>query len=371
MNWNKYSNTLDFLEIKIKYYEYELIKYLKHIINPNNKNTTDKDILELNAAIFTYFNNIPDVFHPLTENLYFNYIAYISYINPKYFNIKSSNDIVRYKYLLKKQYFEDKRIVIQDIAPYNKFKRFISINIKYFNINNYTNEYVILVYTNKKNKYILYSKDDINNIQSNEDIVYVNILRPIKIDDIDKVFTYDTVKKNTKIYAYHSKLTTDINWFSIDNNILLNDPYKIFYKKGDILYKYTYSIDKTIKVINLSKNIFLRGNSNLDDLIYNKSKNKIYNGFINYIKYYDNHDYIWNKNRGKRLLHEIIYKNSNIIFKYDYYYIHFLQKYNIHMIKYTFGFYEKLNKYYPYEIGIMKFPNYIKHIKTEEYIVPD
>ena len=49
------------------------------------------------------------------------------------------------------------------------------------------------------------------------------------------------VKKNTKIYSYHSEQEEHkLHWYSLKEDEYLNDPYKIFYKKGDTNYKYVF-----------------------------------------------------------------------------------------------------------------------------------
>jgi hypothetical protein len=371
-NWDKYKKTLDYLKEKINYYEEELKKYYETIIFNKKNNNIDEDILKLNPALFTYFNNIPDIFHPLSKNIYYDYVCYLSYVKPSFINKNDNDDIIKYKNILNVKYFKQKFMVKQDISPYNYFKRNLSINIKYFNMKKYLkNKYVILIYTDKNKKYIVKNED---NIEIEGNIVYVNVLRRIKSKELFDVFQTNEIKKGTKIYSFHNHNLKDNNlkWFSLDENNHLNDPYNIFYNNGDINYKYTFEIKKNIKVLNLSKNIFLENQNELDDLLnkYNKQqKNKIYNGFINYIKYYKNEHSIWNINRGKRLLHEILYKNSSFI-NLNIYYLKYLEYHNIMYLLYTTGFYEKLNKFYGYELGFAKFNSDLyKRISVDEIII--
>jgi len=371
-NWNKYNKTLNYLKENINYYEEELKKYYYTIIFNEKNDNIDQDILKLNPALFTYFNNVPDKFHPLPKKIYYDYICYISYVDPSFVKKKTNNDIIKYKNILHQKYFKQRNIIKQDISPYNYFKRNLSINLKHFNIKKYLKEkYVLLIYTDKNHKYIV-NKD--SNLDFSGDIVYVNILRKIKPKELCSVFDTEEVKKGTKIYSYHkSGNKQKIYWFGFNEiDILLKDPYQVRYKDGDIIYKYNYEIKKNIKVINLSKNIFLKNKSNLDKLLnknYSKQKNLIYNGFINYIKYYDDPNKIWNINRGKRLLHEILYKNSSFI-NLKIYYFNYLEYHNINCLKYTLGYYEKLKKYFPYELGFAdNYPSLYKKISVDPVVI--
>jgi hypothetical protein len=348
-NWNKYQDTLISLNKKINYYESQLTKYYLYLIKKEEKKNIDKNILNKNIAIFTYFNNVPDVFHPLSKDIYMNYSCYISFIDPQYFDLNNT-DIIKHKYLLSKKYFKQKYMVKQDVSPYNYKKRNLSINIKYFDIKKFLNKkYVLIIYTDKNNKYIV--NNDLNTIEG--DIVYVNVLREFKSNELKKVFKLEKIKKGTKLYSYHSnkKDLENLDWFSFSEDNYLNDPFNVWYKKGDKMFQHLVELNKNINVVNLSKNIFLENNENLDNLILDKhKKGNIYNGFMNYIKYYNDKSKIWNNNRGKRLLNEIIFKNSNFI-NLKLYYFDFLNYHNFNQLIYSYGFYEKLNKYYHYEIG--------------------
>jgi hypothetical protein len=364
-NWNKYKSTLNYLKLKINYYEEELKKYYKTIIFNNKIDNIDEDIMNLNPALFTYFNNVPDVFHPLTKQIYYDYVCYISFIDPSFINQKNE-DIIKYKNFLNLKYFKQKYLIKQDISPYNYFKRNLSINIKYFDIKKYLKKkYILIIYTDERKKYIINKESDLN---FTGNIVYVNILRKIKSKELHNVFLTDEIKKGTKIYSFHYKNYKDNNnltWFSLDKNNMLNDPYHIFYKDNDINYMYIFEIQKNLNVINLSKNIFLKDQSDLDNLLNNtKQNNKIYNGFVNYIKFRENN--LFNFNRGKRLLNEIFYKNSSFI-NLKLYYFDYLNYHNINYFLYTLGFYEKLNKYYDYELGFKNYdPKLYKRISVEE-----
>ena len=385
-----YKKTLDNIHNNIYIFEKILIFYYKLLII-NKLNDTDyiqkeyrkyiKDInlfnklfLETqNLAIFTIFNNIPDIIHPLPDDIYMDYGCYVSFIEPK----NKNDDIISLKHNIFKHKKYYNPLLYQDIAPYNAHKKYIYINIKYFDFDKYKKDYCIIFMT--KNKDIYYyvngvykikkhnkwnTKDNYNINQ--KDLYYVSVLRKIKQQDILNVFNNNyLVKKNTKIYSYHSEQEEHkLHWYSLKEDEYLNDPYKIFYKKGDTNYKYVFKITNDLNCINLSIDILSNNDinktediKNLLDNIYDKKvidkkyTNKIYNGNLNKILSKDNNDKIWSDNKGKRLLNEIILKTSNF-YNEKIYYFKFLEKYNINSIINSYGYYEKLDKFYSYELGL-------------------
>lgn len=347
-NWNYYKNTLNEIQNIMEYYKKELIKYYSVHIHKRNIGEIDKNVLNKNMAIFTYFNNIPNKFHPLPKYIYFNYSCYITFINPMHFNL-NDEDIIVYDEILNKHTLNYK--FLQDKAPYNEYKKNIAINLKYFDIKRYLSKYYIIIYTDKSKLYHI--TKSIPNIEG--DIIYVSILRRFKSKELEDVFESGTLTTDVELYSFNKKNNYDtVNWFSLKKNNMLNDPYNIFYKKGEEIYKYTAKLIKNVKYLNLSKNIFLKGHKNLDTLIdsnVEKSYDDIYNGFINYINDYDDNNLIWKKNKGKRLFYEIIYKNSNFILN-NIYFFDFLKTHGYILVKYSLGFYEKTNKFYDYEVGI-------------------
>ena len=346
-NWKYYKKTLDEIENIIEYYKNELIKYYSVHIHKKQSDDIDMNVLKKNIAIFTYFNNIPNKFMPLPKYICFNYCCYITFINPENFNL-DNDDIIIYDQILNDHYFSNK--ILQDKAPYNNYKKNIAINIKYFDINRYLSNYYILLYTDKSKIYHI-SK---NMPQIEGNIIYASILRRIKQKELDDVFITEKINEGDEIYSFHSKKDVDtknINWFSLTKKNMLNDPYNLFYKNGEDMYMYTGKVLKNITCINLNKNVFLKGNENLDLLFESYSDDYIYNGFLNYVNYYEDDMSIWKKNKGKRLLYEIIYKNSNVVFN-NIYFFDFLKRHGYNAIKYSLGFYEKTNKFYDYEVGI-------------------
>ena len=206
-NWGQYYKcTLDNIINNINiykqmiYYYYEIIiknklkdeEYIKKNYNLNVKYALFKKYIleQKNLGIFTIFNNIPDIIHPLEDDLYFNYGAYLSFIKPSKFNIdKKNNIIVQNKNIFKFKNYKYP-FIYQDIASYNIDKTYMYINIKYFNFNNYTSYAVLFItsdlkiYSYNKNIFKIKNQNHWNIIDKkmsdfNNNIIYVSILRSI------------------------------------------------------------------------------------------------------------------------------------------------------------------------------------------------
>ena len=400
-----YKKTLDTIHNNIRIFEKILIFYYKLLIIDKLEdreyikreytkyiediNLFNELFLETqNLAIFTIFNNIPDIMHPLPNDIYMDYGCYISFIEPK----NKNDDIISLKHNLFKYQTYYYPLLYQDTAPYNYNKKYIFINIKYFDFDKYKKDYCIIFMTKNKDIYCyvngiykIKNKNKWNEINDfnikQQKLLYVSVLRKISQQDIFNVFNKDYIlNKHTKIYSYHGKKRdSHLYWFSLKEDEYLNDPYKIFYKQGDIMFKHICESTTDMKCINLSIDILSNNNinktENIDDLldnIYNKKNidkkytNKIYNGNLNKILSKSDINKIWTENKGKRLLNEIILKTSNF-YNEKIYYFDFLEKYNINSIINSFGYYEKLDKFYSYELGLNdKSSINIKLIKTEE-----
>lgn len=393
--WQIYQNTLNnifknediYMQMMIYYYNLIInnkladIDYIKnnfHIKDSTYEIFNEYIVMTKNIGIFTLFNNIPDILHPLESDYYYNYGMYISFINPKYFKINNSDIIILKDNIWKhKMYF--KPSYQQDISPYNINKKYLYINMKFFNYVLYKN-YVILATNENKETYILDNNivkqknknkwEVINNFKfENNKWLYVSLLRKINKEDLLNVFNEKiTLEKNSYIYSYHKENTNQKRTFLSFENYCLADPYHIFYQENDMLYQYKYTLLKDITPINLSTDIL--SNNKLLELrkikvkslfkvlnenkMLEQNKNDVFSENLNYIKYYETNDLIWNNNRGKRLLHEILFKTSNFI-DLRIYYFEFLNRMGFNYFIYNLGFYDKLNKYYGYEMGFSDF----------------
>jgi hypothetical protein len=400
---NIHNNQKIFMNMLIYYYKLVIIdkhnnkEYIKENYPKQNIGHLDlfnEYIVETkNIGIFTIFNNIPDVIHPLEKDYYYNYGMYISFIDPKYFKKSEKDDIV----ILDKniwKYSEYKYSYYQDVAPYNKYKKYIYLNIKYFDIEKYKNYLIIIVNDNKevyifdnniikkknKNKWKIINIKDINISK----LIYACVLRKISQKDLFNVFNVNKlIKKDTLLYTWNvkplDKSLECIYFFSFNKDDYLNDPYKILYKSGDELYLHTTKVKKDYTTINLTCDILSNNKLNetkeiepIETLLnINKSKNfdfkkysnYIYNGNINYMYYNDNHNLIWNNNMGKRLLFEIMLKSSNFV---NLSYKRFLAEYDINHFVFACGYYNKLNLFHNYELFHNIDDDELEFIKVEK-----
>lgn len=380
---NIYKNQRIFMKMIIYYYNLIIKDKLKDINYIKNNYNIDKAdfnlfneyILETkNLGIFTFFNNVPDLLHPLDEEYYTNYGCYVSFIDPNYFKLQDTNIII-----LKNNIWKEDRykypLMYQEITPYNIYKKYIYINIKYYDYKNYKN--CLLLKVNKSKEIYSHDNDGFNKRINNKwekideskindfDWIYIGVLRKIDIEDILNVFNVTkTIKKGTLLYSNHRKEKSNekLIFYGLISNHTLKDPFKVKHQKGDIINQYIGKLKKDTKFINFSCDIMsnnkLTDTISIDRLVEDHEYNKdyIYNANLNYIRYNKNHDYIYKNNHTKRLLNEIMYKSSNFI-NLSIYYFKILHKYNINYFINTYGFYNKLNRFYEYEIGFYKFDN--------------
>lgn len=410
---NMYNNQKIFMNMLIYYYKLVIIdkhnnkEYIKE--NYPKQNIGDLELFNeyivetKNLGIFTIFNNIPDIIHPLENDYYTNYGMYVSFIKPEYFKKSENDDILildknMWKYSSEYSY----PYSYQDVAPYNKYKKYIYLNIKYFDIEKYKDYLIIIVNNNNetyiydnniikkktKKEWIIMNKNEIDN----NNLIYACVLRKINKDDILNVFNVNkTIKKDTLLYALsekpYDKELKYLNFFSFNKDDYLNDPYKTLYKSGDELYLHTIKVKKDYTTINLTCDILSNNKLNKtkkiesiepietllnvnksNNLDIKKYSNYIYNGNMNYMYYYKNHKLIWNNNKGKRLLYEIFIKSSNFI-NYNYFYRYFLEKYEIYHFVYSCGYYNKLNLFHNYEIYHKIDDDELEFIKIEKVIM--
>tara|TARA_B110000971_G_C19999622_1_gene496132 strand:+ start:734 stop:1957 length:1224 start_codon:yes stop_codon:yes gene_type:complete len=388
---NNIHNNIDIFKDMIIYYckivinnKLDDTKYIKDNYNLNSSfSIFKKYILKTkNLGIFTIFNNIPDVTHPLEDDLYLNYGCYLSFIDPSKFNINPKlNIIIKDNNIFKYQNYKYP-FLYQDVSPYNINKKYIFINIKYFNFKKYSS-YALLLITNnnliysfnknilkqkKNNKWVIVDGKINNFIKS---IIYVSVLRSIDKNDITNTFnSFYTIKENTKIYSHNKSINNKPAWFTLDSTENLADPYHVWYKKGDIITRTEGLTINKIKCLNLcvdilSNNKIIKTND-ITDLLFNSPKNIIYNGNLNFIFNKPANNNIFNFNKGKRLLNEIYLKTSNFTL-YNTYYFDFLFNYNFHYFINSIGYYDKIDKFYKYELGFYnnKYDNLIKIINTK------
>jgi hypothetical protein len=313
--WLLYEKTLQNIHNNQKIFMNMLIYYYKLVIidKHNNKEYIKENypkqnigFLDLfneyivdtkNIGIFTIFNNIPDRIHPLEKDYYYNYGMYISFIDPEYFKKSKKDDILIFDKNFWKYSEYKLPMYYQDIAPYNKYKKYIYLNIKYFDIEKYKNYLIIAVNNNKeiyifdndiikkkiKNKWQIIDKKEI----SNNKLVYACVLRKISQKDIFNVFNVNkTIKKDTLLYSYFQneypikQKKEYMKFFNLKIDDYLNDPYKILYKSGDQLYLSIIKVKKDYTTLNLTCDILSNNKINntepIDTLLnINKSNTNI------------------------------------------------------------------------------------------------
>jgi hypothetical protein len=214
------------------------------------------------------------------------------------------------------------------------------------------------------------------------DLVYISVLRKINKDDVLNVFnSLYIIKKDTNVYSFHKKNQQLLWWFTFNKDDFLKDPFQINKTKGEIINQYNCKLKKEIKCLNLTIDILSNNKLNkTEDIssfindVYNKKKNIdkynniIFNGNLNYIKN-KNSIKTWNDNQGKRLLCEIFFKSSNFIINGRYYF-QFLKNFGLDIIVNSYGYYDKLDKFYSYELGFnINSSDYIKIINKEKITI--
>lgn len=387
-------NDIEFMRLQYKF-NYDFNIYKEYICDTKN------------IGIFSIFNNIPDYLQPLTDELYYDYGLYISFLDPTHFNYSNNNIIIKndniYNFDSKKDIINYKKyyMVKQYKSPYNVNKKYIYINIKFFNYDKYK-DYALIILTKTKDKYIIidniiqkYINDEYKNINEKIDdilnnAVYISVLRKIDKTDILNVFNKSRVIKKDKLLYFYSWTDTKNYqaWFSLHKDEDLRNPFKnIKYDPGySKLYLYTCKIIKDIHVQDISIDILSNNklNKNVKDsyeflnTIYNKNIENTTNIYNCNLYYFHDNKKTRNSmclfNGGKTLIREIFYKTSKyrILTNTDNYlnYSIFLSKYNITKMINSYGYYPKFDKFYSYELGFINDVNesgeYIEIINKEK-----
>jgi len=334
-----------------------------------------------NIGIFTIFNNIPDILHPLENETYLNFGSYISFIDPKFFKLKD-DDITVLKYNILNVNHFNYPLRYQNVAPYNKHKRNVYINMKYYDYNNF-DEYMLLKVDSNKNIYSYYDKvlkkkingiwKPVNSSLKNYKWIYVGVLRKMTKTDFLNIFNETkTLKKDSLIYSNRNNnkdTSENIYFFGLNKNHNLHDPFLV---KNHPIYQYVFKVKKTLEVINLTCDILsnnkLSKSVSIDKLIEENSKNNnlIYNGNLNYLNDYPDPEQIFYNNYSKRFFYEVLYKTSQFIHENFYYFKVLRKQYSINEFINTYGYYEKYNRIFDYEFGIY---NYDKDTLEFEKII--
>jgi hypothetical protein len=392
---NMYKTQETYMEMIIYYYNLVIKGKLndKNYIRKNYKIDVDFSIFEeyilqtKNVGIFTIFNNIPDIIHPLEENHYSDYGCYLSFIKPTF--ASNHKDIIILNNNIWNENKYEYPMIYQDKAPYNYRKKYVYMNIKYYDHEKYKN-YLIIKVNNKneifsyannvlkkkiKDKWVVINKSEMKNY----DWIYACVLRKIDKQDLLNVFNVSKeLKSGTLIYSNHGKEKSEekLTFFGTDPEHNLQDPFDVFYKKGDKIHQYVCKLKEDITCINFACDILsnneLTDTVSIDRLIEDNDYNKdyVYNANLNYIRYNKNPKLIWKNNYTKRFMYEILLKSSNFINMKFYYFDILHSKFKIDYFINAYGYYNKSNKFFKYELGFYSFDkNLIEIVEDKEITI--
>ena len=345
-----------------------------------------KEFLDLpNPLIFTYFNTIPHIFFPYFEEMYLyfpiitfygkdgfykkGFIKYPGKINGLYQkNVKISDKEIQItipiNLLMSYKFPEDYYIVIKIDT-----KIIASNNVKVLN-----GEMIIKNYKLKTKRDYKNTGEDMKVKLDEIELAYV--LVPITKEGMSNIFKMDTLRKDSWIYyvisenynknyiAWFYSLYPKINMFDLDLKFDL--PWRCVRSK----------LTKDLNVLNITVDVFYNNE------IVNKKTNNIYLDLrdekyenilkddlfrclstdkesdrrrdicnFNIILPYGENTFA--KNKGKKMINLLLFKNHTFINYSKYYYIDFIKKFGYKAFIYHYGFIPKNDKkiYYDMEIG--------------------
>jgi hypothetical protein len=379
-----------------------------------------KNIFEnKNALVFTYFQQLPNIFLPLPSDIIY-YKPYITFYTknpiPSIDEPFKINDLMKNFYTdrikiheYKKNKWLDKYIQDQHIFP-DPITTYIPINDEMINIINNTDTpdtVYILYYENnsyiakkngnvfnliykKENLYIKINKDielDINKLD------YLMIMKPITKMDILNCFDMDVLPKKSLLYHTQSEdLTEGIlrQFYGLYPNNNMINPFGLFNDADYHCFKYKLIDD--LNVLNINRDVFYSDlfdeKDNEDEFIYKDTrdnskiiKSKLFHCIgdnlgnrkqcnFNIIKDYKSVK-TFNRNKGKRMLTLLVSKTTLYwLVNENYYYADFLNHYGIEAFIYHYGIFN--GKFLSVELGFCidrearkKYVEYISMSKGE------
>lgn len=353
-----------------------------------------------NPLIFTYFNNIPFAFYPYPEELYYYYPIITFYGNSRFYQ----KGPIKMKGKLNGSFQRTPKLdknEIQITIPINLLSKYKIPNNYYFlakignkiiatkNISIIGNELIIHNYKIKTNKY----RDVKEKLSIKlDDIEYCSFLQPLTQEKFLRCFKIDEIKKDSWLY-YVSRWEDESkqNFFTFFPKINMFD----VDVKLDFDWKCTRNkLVKNLKVLNLVVDIFYNNEivNKKVDLKFLDYKKENYEEEIedylfrclNYDKEMDKRKDICNynimeamgsqtfvKNKGKKMINLLIFKNHHFLNYKEIYYSDFLEKYGIIAFVYHYGYLLKNNtrKYYDMELGFTnsKYRNeYVKKVDSQK-----
>jgi hypothetical protein len=375
--------------------------YIRAYGNEKYFNLFKKEFLDLpNPLIFTYFNTIPHIFFPYFEELYFyfpiitfygkdgfykkgflNYPGKIDGLYQK--NVKISDKEIQITipiHFLKKYKFPENYYILLKIGQ----KIVASNNLKILN-----DEIIIKNYKVKNKKDFKNTGEDMKVKLDEIELAYV--LVPITKEGMSNIFKMDTLKKDSWIYFVVSKKEPYIQWF-----------YSLYPKMNMFNLDRKFNLDwrcvrskiiKDLSVLNLTVDVFYNNE------IVNRKTNNIYIDLKDeeYKKKFEdelfrclhtdkelhNRRDICNfnimfaygkqtffKNKGKKMMNLLIFKNNTFINYSKYYYIDFLKKIGYKAFIYHYGFLQKIDKniYYDMELGFTDNESVFEYVKKVDEV---
>jgi hypothetical protein len=343
-----------------------------------------KEFLDLpNPLIFTYFNTIPHIFFPYFEEMYL-YFPIITFYGKDGFYKKG---FIKYPGKINGIYQKNVKISDTEIQ--------ITIPINLLMSYKFPKDYYILMKIGKKivassnvsvlngemiiKNYKLKNKKDFKNTGEDmkvklDEIELVYVLVPITKEGISNIFKTDTIKKDSWIYYVVSDKSMNLSWFySLYPKINMFD----LDLKFDLPWRCARSIiTKDLNVLNLTVDIFYNNE------IVNRKINNIYLDLrddkyehilqddlfrcLSTDKKSDSRRDICNfnimmpygedtfaRNKGKKMINLLLFKNNTFINYSKYYYVNFIKEFGYKAFIYHYGFIPKNDKkiYYDMELG--------------------
>jgi hypothetical protein len=353
-----------------------------------------KEFLDLpNPLIFTYFNTIPHIFFPYFEEMYLYFPIITFYGNDGFYK----KGFLKYPGKINGIYQKNVKISdkeIQITIPINLLMSY-KFPVDYYLLVKIGNK--IIASNNVKvlngemiiKNYKLKSKKDFKNTGEDmkvklDEIELAYVLVPITKEGMSNIFKIDKLKKDSWIYYLVSKdyNKTYIQWFyslypkinMFDLDIKLNLPWRCVRSK----------ITKDLNVLNLTVDVFYNNE------IVNRKTNNIYLDLrdekyehilqddlfrcLSTDKELDRRKDICNfnimipygedtfvRNKGKKMMNLILFKNHTFINYSKYYYGYFLKQFGYKSFIYHYGFIPKKDKkiYYDMELGFTE-DKYVK-----------
>jgi len=343
-----------------------------------------KEFLDLpNPLIFTYFNTIPHIFFPYFEEMYL-YFPIITFYGKNGFYKKG---FIEYPGKINGLYQKNVKISDTEIQ--------ITIPINLLMSYKFPKDYYILMKIGKKivassnvivlngemiiKNYKLKYKKDFKNTGEDikvklDEIELAYVLVPITKEGISNIFKMDTLKKDSWIYYVVSDKSMNLSWFySLYPKINMFD----LDLKFDLPWRCARSkITKDLNVLNLTVDIFYNNeivNRNINniylDLRDDKYEHILQDDLFRCLstdKESDRRKDICNfnimipygedtfaRNKGKKMINLLLFKNNTFINYSKYYYVNFIKEFGYKAFIYHYGFIPKNDKkiYYDMELG--------------------